>query len=299
MVVLLGVIIVVFSIGYGYTAHGGNLWLLWQPYEVLIIFGAAIGGFVIANPLKVVRQTLAGVPLVMRGSPYTRDLYLELLSMLYELFYKAQREGLLSIEDDIDDPENSELFQKYPRILEHEDAMNFLTDYLRLMVGGSMNPFELENLMDVELETHHEEAALPAHALGRMADGLPALGVTAAILGITIAMTAIDQPVAVLGGLVAAALMGTFLGILAGYAFIGPLGTALEHHAREKTKFLETIKVTILAILNGYKPVLAIEFGRKVMYEHERPDFQELEDHVKGRDRAAGAGAGAAAGARR
>lgn len=283
MMMIIGVLIVVGSVLTGYLAHGGNPILLWQPFEILIIFGAALGGFVIANPVKVLKQVVVGIPMVFKGSPYNKELYMELLAMLYELFYKAQREGLLSIEDDVEDPENSELFQKYPKILAQRDAMNFLTDYLRLMVGGSMNPFELENLMDLELETHHREAELPAHALARMADGLPALGVVAAILGITIAMKSIDAPAAVLGGLVAAALIGTFMGILVGYSFIGPVGAALEHHAREKTKFLETIKVTIMAILNGYKPVLAIEFGRKVMYESERPSFQELEDRIKGR----------------
>jgi chemotaxis protein MotA len=287
MMIIIGALVVVLSVLGGYMAHGGNPLLLWQPYEVLIIFGAALGGLIIANPLKVLKQILAVVPTLFRGSQYNKELYMDLLAMLYELFYKAQREGLLAIEADIDEPENSELFQKYPKVLAQHDAMHFLTDYLRLMVGGSMNPFELENLMDLELETHHHEAELPSHAINRVADALPALGVVAAILGITIAMTQIDSPVHILGGLVAAALVGTFLGVLVGYAFVGPISSALEHQAREKTKFLETIKVTLMAILNGYKPVLAVEFGRKVMYESERPSFQELEDRVKGRRNAA------------
>ncbi len=283
MILISGVLVIVLAVLTGYGLHGGSLALLWQPLEFLIIFGAATGAFLIANPLKVIKQTGAMVPAIFRGSIYTKELYMELLAMLYELFHKAQREGLLAIEADIDEPDKSELFQRYPRVVAHHDAMEFLIDYLRLMVGGSMNPHELESLMDVELETHHQEAELPAHAIHRVADALPGFGIIAAVLGIIIAMGSIDGPIHVIGELVAVALIGTFLGILAGYSFVGPLSAAMEHKAREKTKFLEVIKATIVAILNGYKPVLAVEFGRKVMYESERPSFQELEDCVRQR----------------
>ncbi|MFV8833563.1 flagellar motor stator protein MotA [Aquisalimonas sp.] len=283
MLIVLGALIVVFSVITGYVAHGGQLAILWQPYEFLIISGAAFGGFLIANPGKVVKKVFRVIPLLFKGTVYSKATYMDLLAMLYDLFYKAQREGLLAIEEDVDDPQNSELFQKYPRILAEEEAMTFLTDYLRLMVGGSMNPHELENLMDLELETLHEEEEMPAHAVNMTADALPGFGIIAALLGITIAMGEIDGPVTVIGQLVAAALIGTFTGILAGYSFVGPLGKAMEHRAREKAKLLEIIKVTIMAILNGYKPVLAVEFGRKVMYDNERPGFEELENHLKGR----------------
>ena len=283
MLTVVGIVLVIFSVITGYMAHGGNLAILWQPFELLIIFGAAFGGFLIANPGKVVKQVFAFIPLVFKGSPYGKATYMDLLAMLYELFQKSQREGLLAIEADIDDPENSELFRKYPDITKEHHAMEFLMDYLRLMVGGSMNPHELEALMEHELETLHEEEEQAAHAVNRVADALPGFGVIAAILGIVIAMGSIDGPVATIGELVAAALIGTFLGILAGYSFVGPLSAAIEHQAREKSKFLHIIKVTLVAILNGYKPVLAIEFGRKVMYEAERPSFSELEDYVKGR----------------
>ncbi|QIT55308.1 flagellar motor stator protein MotA [Aquisalimonas sp. 2447] len=283
MLIVLGALIVVFSVITGYVAHGGQVAILWQPYEVLIIAGAAFGAFMISNPGKVIRQVFKTVPSLFKGTVYSKSIYMDLLAMLYELFYKAQREGLLAIEADVDDPHNSELFQKYPKVLAQEEAMTFLVDYLRLMVGGSMNPHELENLMDLELETLHQEEEMPAHAVNSVADALPGFGIIAALLGITIAMGEIDGPVDLIGELVAAALIGTFLGILSGYSFIGPLGKAMEHRARERAKFLEIIKVTIMAILNGYKPVLAVEFGRKVMYENERPSFQELEDHVKGK----------------
>ena len=283
MLIILGALIVVFSVITGYVAHGGQVAILWQPYEVLIIAGAAFGAFMISNPGKVIRQVFKTIPSLFKGTVYSKAIYMDLLAMLYELFYKAQREGLLAIEADVDDPHNSELFQKYPKVLAQEEAMTFLVDYLRLMVGGSMNPHELENLMDLELETLHQEEEMPAHAVNSVADALPGFGIIAALLGITIAMGVIDGPVDVIGELVAAALIGTFLGILSGYSFVGPLGKAMEHRARERAKFLEIIKVTIMAILNGYKPVLAVEFGRKVMYENERPSFQELEDHVKGK----------------
>ncbi len=283
MLIVLGALIVVFSVITGYVAHGGQVAILWQPYEVLIIAGAAFGAFMISNPGKVIRQVFKTIPSLFKGTVYSKAIYMDLLAMLYELFYKAQREGLLAIEADVDDPHNSELFQKYPKVLAQEEAMTFLVDYLRLMVGGSMNPHELENLMDLELETLHQEEEMPAHAVNSVADALPGFGIIAALLGITIAMGVIDGPVDVIGELVAAALIGTFLGILSGYSFVGPLGKAMEHRARERAKFLEIIKVTIMAILNGYKPVLAVEFGRKVMYENERPSFQELEDHVKGK----------------
>ena len=283
MRILLGIVIVVFCVITGYVAHGGQVAILWQPYEVLIIAGAAFGAFLISNPGKVVKQVFKEIPSVFKGVVYSKAVYMDLLAMLYELFYKAQREGLLAIEGDVDEPDKSELFNKYPRVMKEHHAMEFLTDYLRLMIGGSMNPHELENLMDLELETLHQEEEMPAHAVGTVADALPGFGIIAALLGITIAMGEIDGPVTLIGELVAAALVGTFLGILFGYSFVGPLGKAMEHKARERGKFLEIIKVTIMAILNGYKPVLAVEFGRKVMYEHERPSFQELENHVKGK----------------
>ena len=283
MLIVLGFLVVVISVITGYAMHGGHLAVLWQPLEFLIIFGAAIGSFLIANPGKVIRRVVGFGPTLLKGSPYNKAMYMDLLGMLYELFYKAQREGLLAIETDIDDPDNSELFNRYPRIKAEHGAMEFLLDYLRLMVGGSMNPHELESLMDQELEALTEEEEQPAHAVNRVADALPGFGIIAAILGIIIAMGQIDGPVHIIGELVAVALIGTFLGILTGYAFVGPLSAAMEHHAREKTKFLEIIKVTIVAILNGYKPVLAVEFGRKVIFETDRPGFQELESFVKGR----------------
>ncbi len=281
MLVIIGAAIAFFSVIVGYTAHGGHLAVLWQPYEYLIIFGAAIGGFLIANPKKIIQQVLATVPRIPGGAPYGRQHYMDLLALLYELLQRAQKDGLLSIEDDVDNPHESEIFQSYPRILNDHMAREFLCDYLRLMVQGNMNPFELENLMDVEIETHHKEASKPAAAVNKVADAMPGFGIIAALLGVVIALGSLDEDVMTIGSLVASALIGTFTGIFAGYAFVGPLGQAMEHRAQEQSKFLETIKLTLLAVLNGYKPVVAVEFGRKAMFEAERPTFFELEEHVK------------------
>ncbi|MFN9390594.1 MAG: flagellar motor stator protein MotA, partial [Betaproteobacteria bacterium] len=210
-------------------------------------------------------------------------LYLELLSLLYEVLAKVRKEGLMSIESDVDTPEQSPVFAKYPAILADHHAMEFLTDYLRLMVGGNLNAFELENLMDVEIETHHHEGEAPIQAVSKLADGLPAFGIVAAVMGVVHTMESVGLPPAELGKLIAAALVGTFLGILLSYGFVGPLATLLEQKLNEGTKMLQCIKVTLLASLNGYSPQVAVEFGRKVLYSTERPSFSELEQEVKSR----------------
>ena len=192
----------------------------------------------------------------------------------------------MALENDIEEPAESPIFSRYPAILADHHAMEFICDYLRLMVGGSMNAMELENLMDLELDTHHEESHLPSHSVTTMADGLPAFGIVAAVLGVVITMGSISEPPEVLGHHIAAALVGTFLGILLAYGYVGPIGNYLGHVRREEAKFLECIKVCILATLHGYSPQIAVEFGRKVLYTNLRPRFLELEAHVKNTGRA-------------
>ena len=281
MNLIVGIIIVLGSVAGGYVLSHGNLAALWQPYELLVIGGAAFGAFVISNPMKVVLRVMRSLPVLMRGPRYNKAAYMDLLSLLYDLFAKARKEGLMAIENDVEEPENSEIFKKYPRILKDHHAVEFITDYLRLMVGGNMNPFELENLMDVEIDTHHQEAELPASAINKVAEALPGFGIVAAVLGITITMASIGGPIEQIGAHVAAALVGTFLGILLAYGFVGPMGTALEHIVREEGKFFEVIKVCLLATVNGYSPQVAVEFGRKAMYPSIRPSFRELEEHIK------------------
>ncbi|MGE0079928.1 MAG: flagellar motor stator protein MotA [Thiohalomonadaceae bacterium] len=281
MKLILGILIVVGSVVGGYVLSHGHLLALWQPFELMIIGGAALGAFVIANPPKIIGQVIKGLPRLLRGSRYDKAMYMDLLALMYDIFSKARKEGLMALENDVEEPEQSEIFRRYPRILANHHALAFICDYLRLMVGGSMNPFEIESLMDMELETHHMESGLPGAAMNTVADAFPGFGIVAAVMGVVITMGSLGEPPEVLGAHIAAALVGTFLGVLLGYGFAQPIAMALNHQAREEAKFLECIKVCILATLNGYTPQIAVEFGRKVLYSTERPSFIELEQHVK------------------
>ena len=282
MFLIIGVLVVLGSVAGGFILSHGHLAALWQPYELLIIGGAALGAFLISNPPKVVKAVLGNLPAVFAGSKYDKALYLDLLALIYDLAMKARKDGLMAVEGHIESPEESDIFQKYPKLLKHHHVIEFLCDYMRFMVWGSLNPFVLENLMDVELDTHHEEAELPGGALSKVSDGLPGFGIVAAVLGIVITMSFIGGEPAELGGHIAAALVGTFLGILLAYGFVAPISTAMEHLAREEAKFMLCVKVCLLAMVNGYVPQVVVEFGRKVLYSTERPSFKELEEHLKG-----------------
>ncbi|QIK38938.1 flagellar motor stator protein MotA [Caldichromatium japonicum] len=279
---ILGSILVIASVLGGFAASGGHVLALWQPFELVIILGAAGGGFIIANPMNVVLKALKSIPALFTGSKYKRPHYLEALGLMYELFNKARKEGLMGVEGDIEEPDSSPLFQKYPLLLRDHEAVTFIADYMRLVISGNMNPFELEGLMDVELETHHHHAVEVAHAVQRVADGLPAFGIVAAVLGIVHTMAALGGPMHEIGTLVAAALVGTFSGILISYGFIGPIASYLERLADEETRYLSCLKACILASVQGYSPQIAVEFGRKTMPPELRPGFQELEQLLRG-----------------
>jgi chemotaxis protein MotA len=283
MFVVIGWVVVLGSVLGGFLLAGGHVAALIQPAELIIIGGAAFGAFVVANNAKVIKAVIGALPTLFKGSPYTRAFYLDLLSLLYEILAKVRKEGLMSIESDVDAPEQSPILSKYDDIVSDHHVVEFLTDYLRMMVGGNLNAFEIENLMDNEIETHHQEGEIPAHALTKVADGLPAFGIVAAVMGVVHTMESVGIPPAELGKLIAAALVGTFLGILLSYGFVAPLASALEHKLNEATKVLQCIKVTLLASMNGYAPQVAVEFGRKVLYSTERPSFVELEQEVKSR----------------
>lgn len=281
MLVLVGYLIVCASVFGGFAMAGGHLAALLQPIELLMIGGAAAGAFFVGNSVKGIKATLRSIPLLFKGSRYSKALYMELMGLLYEILAKVRKEGLMSVESDVENPAESPIFSKYPKILADHHAIEFLTDYLRLMVSGNLNAFEIENLMDNEIETHHREGELPVHIIQKMGDGLPAFGIVAAVMGVVHTMESVGIPPAELGMLIAHALVGTFLGILLAYGFVGPLSDLLEQKLTEASKPLECIKVTLLASLNGYAPALAVEFGRKVLYSTERPTFLELEEHVK------------------
>ena len=281
MLVIIGYIIVCASVFGGFALAGGHLAALFQPLELLMIGGAALGAFLVGNNNKAIKATIAALPSLFKGSRYTKDLYMELMSLLFEVLSKVRKEGLMSIEGDIDKPEESPLFSKYPAVLADHHIVEFMTDYLRLMVSGNMDAFQIENLMDNEIETHHHEGAVPAHVIAKVGDGLPAFGIVAAVMGVVHTMESVGIPPAELGMLIAHALVGTFLGILLAYGFVGPLASLLEQKLDESSKMFQCVKVTLLASLNGYAPALAVEFGRKVLFSTERPTFNELEDHIK------------------
>ncbi len=281
MLVILGYIIVMASVFGGFAMAGGHLAVLFQPLELLMIGGAALGALLVGNNNKSIKATMHALPSLFKGSRYTKALYMELMSLLFELLSKVRKEGLMSIEGDVEKPEESPIFSKYPGVLADHHIVEFMTDYLRLMVSGNMDAFQIENLMDNEIETHHHEGEVPAHVIAKLGDGLPAFGIVAAVMGVVHTMESVGIPPAELGILIAHALVGTFLGILLAYGFVGPLASLLEQKLHESSKMFQCVKVTLLASLNGYAPALAVEFGRKVLFSTERPTFSELEDHVK------------------
>jgi chemotaxis protein MotA len=287
VLVIVGYLIVIASVFGGYLLVGGHLASLLQPVELLMIGGAGIGAFVVGNSTKAIKATLKALPSTLKGSGYTKAMYMDLMALLYDILAKVRKEGLMTIESDVEEPEKSPLFSKYPSIVGNHHVLEFITDYLRLMVGGNLNTFEIENLMDNEIETHHAEGEVPVHVIQRLGDAMPAFGIVAAVMGVVHTMASVGLPPAELGILIANALVGTFLGILLAYGFISPLGSLLEQKLSEATKMLECIKVTILASLNGYSPALSVEFGRKVLFSTERPSFAELENHVKRKPAAA------------
>jgi chemotaxis protein MotA len=281
MLVIVGYFVVVACVFGGFALAGGHVAALFQPLELLMIGGGALGAFIVGNSMKGIKATLKALPSLLKGSKYTKELYMELMSLLYEILARVRKEGLMSIEDDIENPGESPIFSKYPTIMQDHHAIEFLTDYLRLMVSGNLNAFEIENLMDNELETHHTEAHTPAQVIAKVGDGLPAFGIVAAVMGVVHTMESVGLPPAELGIMIAHALVGTFLGILLAYGFVTPLAGLMEQKVSEQAKPMECIKVVLLASLNGYAPALAVEFGRKVLYSTERPSFIELEEHVK------------------
>ena len=281
MLVIVGYVVVSLSVFGGFALAGGHMGALFQPLELLMIGGGALGAFFVGNTGKTIKATLKALPTVLKGAKYSKGTYMELMALLYELLGKVRKEGLMSIEGDVEKPEESPIFAKYPKVLTDHHVIEFMTDYLRIMVSGNLNAMEIENLMDVEIETHHHEAMISSHVMAKLGDGMRAFGMVAAVKGVVHTMESVGIPPAELGILIAHALVGTFLGILLAYGFVGPLATLLEQKAEEGTKMFQTIKVTLLANLNGYAPAMAVEFGRKVLNSTERPGFAELEEHVK------------------
>lgn len=280
MLFFIGFAIVVGSVLGGYMPHG-DLGVLNQPLELLIIFGSATGAYIVANPSWVLKGFLSHISRVMKGNPHSRESYLELLTLMYTIFRLAKAKGMLALESHLEEPEDSPIFQPFPIFLSNHHAVDFMCDYLRLMTMGTDNPHELEALLDEDIETHHNEAHTIAHSVTLMSDGLPAFGIVAAVLGVIVTMGSISEPPEVLGGLIGAALVGTFLGILLAYGFVGPIGASLGAYADADSKYFNCMKAGILAHLHGYPPAVSIEFARKTLFSFERPGFAELEEAVQ------------------
>ena len=279
MTIIIGFIVVTGCVIGGYLLEHGNMAVLMQPVELLIIGGAALGSFVIASPMHVIKAVISSVMGMFTHSPRTKKDYMEILMLLNGIFYKIRQQGLVSIESDVDSPGESPLFTQYPLILKNHAAVDLIADTLRTVMTTTIAPHELEALIEQELEAHHEEAMTPAHSVNTIADGLPGLGIVAAVLGVVLTMAKIKEPPEVLGASIGAALVGTFLGVLLCYGYVGPMGKHLEFIAAEDLQYMNVIKVALLAFIGGgAAPKVAVEFGRRVIPVNMKPSFMEMEE---------------------
>jgi chemotaxis protein MotA len=284
MLQIIGTVVVIGCTLAGFMAAGGSVLLLWHPTEILIIIGGAFGAFLISNPMKIVKLAFKDALSLPKGPRYNREDYISLLGLLYDVLSRMRKEGIMAIEREIEEPQQSAMFKKYPRILADHHMIEFMTDCLRLICSGNMDPHELESLLEYELETHHQEAHEPSHAVQRVADALPGFGIVAAVLGIVNTMAAIDgADTAVIGAKVGAALVGTFLGILVAYGLVGPIANAMEQRAHEEGKAFEVVKMALVASVRGYAPQVAVEFARKLLFSEVRPTFSDLESRLRGK----------------
>jgi chemotaxis protein MotA len=277
MLIIIGFVVVLVAVIGGYALPGGHLVVLFQPFEFMIIFGAAIGAFITGNTKTILASAGKSFGRMFKGPKHGRDAYVELLTLLYQMFKLARSKGNLALEKHVEAPEESDVFTQYPKVMADHHAMLFICDYLRLLTMGSDNPHELEALMDQDLETHHDEEHAVANAMRNMADGMPALGIVAAVLGVIHTMGSITEPPEILGHLIGAALVGTFAGVLLSYGFVGPLSSALANIIDADGRFYTCIKAGILAHVAGQPPAIAVEFARKTLGTDVRPSFYELE----------------------
>lgn len=283
MFTIIGIIVVFGAVVAGYLMEHGNMSVLVQPAELIIILGAAIGTVLIANPLYILKAIAGGIGGVFRNSPYTKQHYLDSLKMMYELFGRARRDGMMALESDSDAPDKSVIFSKYPNFLKDHHALAFVCDSIRMASSGSVEPFDADQMMDLDMEVHHHEASQPIAALSTMADSLPGLGIVAAVLGVVITMGALGGPPEEIGKHVAAALVGTFLGILMCYGLVGPVAGNMSKGVDDEHAYYYVLRVLIVAFMKGVAPSVAVEFGRRAIPGHLRPPFDETERYIKGK----------------
>src|SRR6202789_1857329 len=292
MFAIIGIIVVIGCGVSGYLMEHGNLKVLIQPGELVTIGGAAMGTVLIANPLHILKQIAAGIAAVFSGSPFTKQAYLDSLKTLYELLNKARKDGLMALEGDVEEPDKSPILSKAPKVLKNHHARDFVCDSLRMAITG-VDAFDLDQMLDLDLEVHHNQAALPPAALTSRADSLPGLGIVAAVLGIVITMGALGGPPEEIGKKVAAALVGTFLGILLCYGLVGPIAANMVKLADDEHAYLYVLRVLIVSFLKGTAPIMAVEVARRAVPGHVRPSFKELESACRGGGTAAAATASA------
>ncbi|MDA8087071.1 MAG: flagellar motor stator protein MotA [Nitrospiraceae bacterium] len=284
MLIIIGAVVVMLSVGGGFLMEHGNPSILWDPAELIIICGAAFGSFLLASPAKLLSEVVKNVRgSVGGGRKQSKRRQLDLLVLLYRLFHKVRKEGLVSIESDIEKPENSSMFKTYYKGQANQDVIDFICDNLKVIITTNVPAHELETLMELEIETRQHEAMGPSRGLAKLADALPGFGIVAAVLGVVLTMGQIDQPPAILGRDIGSALTGTFLGVLLSYGFVGPLATNLEHMAQSEEIDFQVIKVAIVAFVGGAAPQIAVEFGRRAIPGDDCPSFNELEKEVRGK----------------
>ncbi len=280
MFVIIGSVVVILCVIGSYVAMGGKLGVLWQPFELVIIGGSGVGAFIIGNPPIVLKRSIGAFIGLLKGPKHKKKDYIELMSLLYQTLRMAKTKGMLTLEQHVENPESSTLFEQFPGFKSNHHALEFMCDYLRLMTLGTDNALEVETLMDQELDVHHMEAHRVSHAVNSMSESFPGLGIVAAVLGVIKTMGSISEPPEVLGGLIAAALVGTFLGILLCYGFFGPMANAIKSNDEDDHQYFVVIKVALLAHLQGYAPAVSIEFARKTLQSTVRPTFAEMEEQT-------------------
>jgi len=277
MLSIVGILLVFACIIAGFLMEKGQIGVLVQPAEFLIIIGAAFGTILTSNTPHILKSILRNLPRVWKGSPFTRQRYIETLKMMFDIMTKSRKEGSLAIEDDVEQPEKSPIFSRYPVFIADHEIRDFVCDTLRMVVTGGISALDLDQMMETDMDVRHHSAQQPINALATAADALPGLGIVAAVLGVVVTMGALGGPPEEIGRKVAAALTGTFLGILLCYGVVGPLASNMSKGADEENSYLHVLRVVILAFIKGISPIVAVEFGRRVIPEHCRPDFAEVE----------------------
>jgi len=291
MFAIIGILVVFGAVIGGFLMEHGKMAVLIQPAELVILVGAALGTLLVANPMRIIKAIIAGLLGTLKGSQFSKARYLSTLKMMYEFLNKVRKEGLLAVENDVEKPQESAIFKNYPEFLDDHHAMYFLCDTLRMAITGGVEPFDMDQMMELDMEVHHHEAVQPVEALTIVADSLPGLGIVAAVLGVVITMGALGGPPELIGEHVAAALVGTFLGILLCYGVVGPLSSSMRKAADEHNQYLHVLRVLMLAFLKGAAPMIAIEMGRRAIPGHSRPTFDEMEKNCKGHNSATEAAA--------